>query len=98
MLEIKQSPMQNRENGAEVNGKRTCPLTPAKLRRLWGLIEETQSSTLLNFSDSELVQELIGQMEAKDLINTSETKLVRAYLHSRLLLIRDFAHARTQPA
>lgn len=98
MLKAKQSPIQDRKNGVEINEKRTCPLNAAELRQLWGLIEETQSSILLNFSDSELIQELVGQMEAKDLINTSETKLLRAYLNSRLLLIRDFAHARTQPA
>lgn len=98
MLTAKQTAIHPRNSATETNSKRICPLNPMELRKLWGLIEQTQSSILLGCSDTELIQELIFQMEAKDLLDASESNVMRAYLHSRILLIRDFARARTQMA
>ncbi len=64
------------------------------LRQLWSVVEETQTNILLSFSDTELVQQLIAQLEFRGLLDTEEVGTVSAYLSSRLLLIRDMARAR----
>jgi hypothetical protein len=64
------------------------------LRQLWSVIEETQANILLSFGDTELVQQLVAQIELRGLLNTEEVGTVSTYLSSRLLLIRDMARAR----
>ncbi len=64
------------------------------LRQLWSVVEETQANILLSFGDTELVQQLVAQVESRGLLNTEEVGTVSAYLSSRLLLIRDMARAR----
>ncbi|MGH2416250.1 MAG: hypothetical protein ACRDEA_21680 [Microcystaceae cyanobacterium] len=64
------------------------------LRYIWSVIEETQTSTLLNFSDAELVQQLIRLLKNRKLLNDEEINIVSAYIGSRVPLIRDLAFAR----
>lgn len=73
---------------------RICPLDSSKLRQLWSVIDETQTSILLGFTDTELIQQLLRQLENKGLLSVEELTTVSAYLHSRLMLIRDLAKAR----
>jgi hypothetical protein len=73
---------------------RVCPISSSLLRHLWSVVEETQTNILLSFSDTELVQQLMEQLEFRGLLNTEETSALDAYLNSRLLLIRDLAKAR----
>ena len=64
------------------------------LRQLWSVIEETQSSVLLRLSDSELVKQLLSQLDSKNPLTNEEITTVAGYLHSRTSLIRDLALAR----
>jgi hypothetical protein len=64
------------------------------LRQLWSVVEETQANIILSFGDTELVQQLVAQVESRGLLNSEEVGTVSAYLSSRLLLIRDMARAR----
>ncbi|MFN6571784.1 hypothetical protein [Dendronalium sp. ChiSLP03b] len=64
------------------------------LRHLWFVIEQTQASVLLGFSDAELIQQLLRQVEQDKLLTGEETNTMKAYIHSRVPLIRDLAHAR----
>ncbi|WP_318780937.1 hypothetical protein [Dendronalium phyllosphericum] len=64
------------------------------LRHLWFLIEETQTSTLLGFSDAELIQQLLRQVEQDKLLTGEESNTMQAYIRSRVPLIRDLAQAR----
>lgn len=63
------------------------------LRHLWSVVEETQASILLEFSDTELIEQLLGQLEEKRL-DRVETKTIKTYIRSRLPLIRDIAASR----
>ncbi|NJM70993.1 MAG: hypothetical protein HC862_12605 [Scytonema sp. RU_4_4] len=69
-------------------------MNSSMLRYIWSVIEETQTSTLLNFSDAELVQQLIRLLENRRLLNDEEISIVSAYIGSRVSLIRDLAFAR----
>ena len=42
------------------------------LRQLWSVVEETQTNTLLKFSDAELIQQLLKQLEKKSLLSSEE--------------------------
>lgn len=64
------------------------------LRQLWSVVEETQANIILSFGDTELVQQLVAQIELRGLLNNEEVGTVSAYVSSRLLLIRDMARAR----
>jgi hypothetical protein len=64
------------------------------LRQLWSVVEETQANMILSFGDTELVQQLVAQIELRGLLNNEEVGTVSAYVSSRLLLIRDMARAR----
>lgn len=64
------------------------------LRQLWSVIEETQSSVLLRLSDSELVKQLLTQLDSKNPLTKEEMATISGYLHSRTSLIRDLALAR----
>ncbi|GAA6623829.1 hypothetical protein [Scytonema sp. NUACC26] len=64
------------------------------LRQLWSVIEETQTSILLNFSDTELIQQLLKQLQNQKLLSGEELNTINVYLSSRIPLIRDIASAR----
>lgn len=63
------------------------------LRHLWSVIEETQASILLEFNDTELIEQLLRQLQEKRLVR-EETKTIKTYIRSRLPLIRDIAASR----
>lgn len=64
------------------------------LRQLWSLIEDTQTNILLEVNDAELVQQLLRRLENQKLLSSEEMKVIRAYISSRLPLIRDLAMVR----
>ena len=64
------------------------------LRSLWAVIEETQATLLLGLSDTDLINQLLRQLEDKKILSGEETKIVSAYIRSRTHLIRDLALAR----
>jgi hypothetical protein len=64
------------------------------LRQLWSVIEETQTTILLNFSDTDLIQQLLKQLQNQKLLSREELNTINVYLSSRIPLIRDIALAR----
>jgi len=71
-----------------------CPVDSKTLRQLWSLVEQTQSSRLLMLSDSDLVQQLLTQLDSQKALSNEEICSVNNYLWSRTNLIRDLAIAR----
>jgi 5'-deoxynucleotidase YfbR-like HD superfamily hydrolase len=70
------------------------PVTPSTLRQIWSVIEETHASLVLKLSDADLLQQLLIQLADKKQLNVEEVCEVRAYIYSRIPLIRDDAQAR----
>lgn len=68
-------------------------MNPSTLRQLWAEIEKTQTSVLLKLSDTDLVKQLIKQLDSKKPLSGEESSTVSAYLSSRTSLIRDLAQA-----
>ncbi len=64
------------------------------LRSLWAIIEETQATILLGLSDTDLIQQLLRQLENRKILSGEETNTVSAYIRSRTSLIRDLALSR----
>ena len=64
------------------------------LRQIWSVIEETHASLVLKLSNAELLQQLLIQLADKKQLNVEEICDVRAYIYSRIPLIRDGAQAR----
>ena len=64
------------------------------LRQLWSVVEETQSSLLLRLSDTELVKQLLSQLESTNSLSNEEAIAISGYIHSKTSLIRDLALAR----
>ncbi len=64
------------------------------LRQLWSTVEQTQTSTLLGLNDTDLVKQLLGQMNNQKDLNSEETNTLSAYISSKISLIRDLAQAR----
>ncbi|NJR51240.1 MAG: hypothetical protein HC780_18360 [Leptolyngbyaceae cyanobacterium CSU_1_3] len=69
-------------------------LTPLMLRHLWDLIESTQTSILLQFEDSALVQLLFARFVDQQPIDDQAAKTLNSYIKARLPLIRDTAEGR----
>ena len=78
----------------QANTTGICPVTSSTLRQVWSVIEETDASLLLKLSDAELLQQLLIQIADKKQLNVEEVCDVRAYIYSRIPLIRDDAQAR----
>nr|WP_228014281.1 hypothetical protein [Fortiea sp. LEGE XX443] len=74
---------------------RMCLVNSKILRQLWSVVEQTQSSTLLGLSDTDLVKLLLGQIESNKVLNHEETCSLTDYIYSRILLIRDLAQSRS---
>lgn len=69
-------------------------MTPALLRQLWALIEQTQSQILLELDDASLVQWLLRHLGAGRSLDRLESAHLNTYIYSRLRLIRDLAEER----
>lgn len=69
-------------------------MTPNMLRRLWSLVESSQSKRLLELDDRRLVEWLMNQMEMRHLStesNHQEIHVLETYICDHLMLIRDIA-------
>jgi hypothetical protein len=64
------------------------------LRQLWSLIEKTQTNTLLQLNEPDLVDWLLGQIERQKSLSVEENILLTTYIRSKSSLIRDLAEAR----
>lgn len=64
------------------------------LRRIWTLVEATQTSELLHLTDAELVQQLLFRLDEGIPLTNSEIEMVSEYVQNRITLIRDLANSR----
>ncbi|MEA5597510.1 hypothetical protein [Rivularia sp. UHCC 0363] len=64
------------------------------MRYVWSVIEETETNTLLNLNDADLLKQLLNQLESKNLLSGEQIGAMGAYISSRVPLIRDLAHSR----
>ncbi|MGF1672473.1 MAG: hypothetical protein ACFCUV_02175 [Rivularia sp. (in: cyanobacteria)] len=64
------------------------------MRHVWSVIEETETKTLLNLNDADLLNQLLSQLETKNLLTGEQISAMAAYISSRVPLIRDLAHSR----
>lgn len=69
-------------------------MNSSTLRYLWSVIEQTQTSTLLGLNDTDLVKQLLKQLDNNKALSSEQTTTIRAYLYSKTALIRDLAIAR----
>lgn len=64
------------------------------LRLLWSVVEETQTNILLGLPETDLIKQIIRQVNSRRMLSGEETNTVSAYISSRTSLIRDLAQAR----
>lgn len=69
-------------------------MTPKIMRQLWAVIESTQVTTLLQCDDAALVQLLLKQFAAQQVLDAQSTRSLNTYIKSKLPLIRDTAEGR----
>ncbi|MBD2098990.1 hypothetical protein H6F90_28410 [Trichocoleus sp. FACHB-591] len=72
-------------------------MTPLMLRQLWAVVESAQAQILLNLDDSSLAQWLLRQLKAQRSLDSDETNMLNAYIHTKMPLIRDLAEERLVP-
>ncbi|MBD1863389.1 MULTISPECIES: hypothetical protein [Trichocoleus] len=72
-------------------------MTPLMLRQLWAVVESAQAQILLNLDDSSLAQWLLRQLKAQQSLDSDETNMLNAYIHTKMPLIRDLAEERLVP-
>lgn len=64
------------------------------MRHVWSVIEETETKTLLNLDDADLLKQLLKQLEHKNLLSGEQISAMSTYISSRVPLIRDLAQSR----
>lgn len=68
-------------------------MSPLLLRKVWAVIENTQTSVLLELSDRDLIKQLLSQLSIQQSLSQEESHLLDVYLHRKIPLIRDVAEA-----
>lgn len=66
-------------------------MTSNLLHQLWKLIDTNQSDSIFRLDDQSLIQWLTQQLREKQPLSCEEEAEARAYIQSRLLLIRATA-------
>ncbi|ACB54243.1 hypothetical protein cce_4897 [Crocosphaera subtropica ATCC 51142] len=64
-------------------------MNASTIRQLWSLISQTSHEALAHLSDSDLVGQLMTQLQNKQTLSQQEMLLMRSYIGSRTLLIRE---------
>ena len=64
------------------------------MRHVWSVIEETETKTILSLNDTDLIGQLLNQLESKKLLNSEQINEMSSYISSRVPLIRDLAQSR----
>ncbi len=64
------------------------------LHQVWEVIETTQTDMLTQLNDNQLVQVLVTSLKDRNQLPKNEEANAKAYIHSRLLLIRELAQSR----
>ena len=63
------------------------------LHLCWKSVSEINYQTLLSLSDQDLSKTIVQKVRDRIILNTEEAQELDTYLGSKLLLIRDLAHA-----
>ncbi|HEY9825821.1 MAG TPA: hypothetical protein V6D19_10260 [Stenomitos sp.] len=63
------------------------------LRQLWTVVEDTQPPLLLMLNDTDLIKQLLSQLQNRYMLTGEEVQMANVYLRDRLSLIRDMAQA-----
>ncbi len=66
------------------------------VRELWSIVEQTETTLLLNLSDNDLVMQLVDRLQRFKSLNTHQYLFAKTYVSTRTPLIRDLAKARYQ--
>jgi hypothetical protein len=66
-------------------------MNTSRLQQLWTTIEETHTHRIHGLNDTDLVQQLLDQLNTRHPLSCEESQLVVRYLKTRLPLIRDMA-------
>ncbi|GAB4158560.1 MAG: hypothetical protein Fur0046_38130 [Cyanobacteria bacterium J069] len=69
-------------------------MSPLILRQLWMVVDEAQSSILLNMDDHSLTKWLLGQFYQRRSLDPGESDLLCEYIRHRIPLIRELAQGR----
>lgn len=64
------------------------------LRQVWEVVEATQTDILTQLNDMQLIHVLVANLKERNLIEEEEEANAKAYIRSRLLLIRELAESR----
>ncbi len=64
------------------------------MRYVWSVIEETETKTILSLNDTDLIGQLLKQLENKKLLSGEQINEMSTYISSRVPLIRDLAQSR----
>ena len=67
------------------------------IRMMWAFVETSNPHTLLKLSDSELIQNLLKQVESITPLSGKNNQLLSQYVSLRTLLIRELAYAKISP-
>ena len=68
-------------------------ISPSLLRLFWKAVSEINYQTLLSLPDRDLSQTITQKVRDRIVLNAEEAQELDTYLGSKLLLIRDLAHA-----
>ncbi len=61
------------------------------MRQLWSIIDESPGKTLMGLNDSDLINQILNKLSAKQKLSSEDCGAINAYLRSRILLIREIA-------
>jgi len=64
------------------------------IREIWSRVEVTNTETILQLNDEELVKQLRLQVESRLALSSEESQTLSDYISSKILLIRDLAESR----
>lgn len=70
---------------------RESPDKTSLLRQLWQIIRQTQTQTVFELKDQDLIEQFCLQLARQQPLSPQENLLVRNYLSSKIPLIRDLA-------
>lgn len=66
------------------------------LHQVWDVIETTQTDFLTQMDDPQLIQFLVAHLQDRNFLKPEDKANAKAYIYSRLLLIRELAQARQE--
>ncbi|MEO1144810.1 MAG: hypothetical protein AAFY26_04310 [Cyanobacteria bacterium J06638_22] len=68
-------------------------MTPLTMHRFWSIVEDSQSSFLLNMDDHTLERWLVRELRTEQALDHVETDAISQYIRTHLPLIREIAMA-----